>query len=343
MFYEVWERFDPKATQFIDYSSLSDFVDSLEDPLRVPKPNTGSLIAMDLPMVINDRLHCLDVLFALTKRVLGESEELEGLRYQMEEKFMASNPSKASYEPITTTIKRKQEEVSATRIQQWWRSIRKIRFIKPSMFLEGRNSSDGHNDFSSRPSHVNQPFNSETDCSSVAKDIFQAFPPNYDSAMMNEDIEKGDTNDGSKIRPTVLTQDSEIVSKATSSDHSTSPTNTPPSFPSPASIFHCEKIKEKHFPRDKMTPKLCKTFHESSICAEAPTVGISTDSDAENNNNGITNAASLNFMANTMNNDLKTKNQSQSQSKLMTENSSDHSPNFSRGNERTKSTESAIS
>ena len=124
MFYEVWERFDPKATQFIAYAQLSDMVDSLHSPLRVPKPNNRQLVAMDLPMVIGDRLHCLDILFALTKRVLGESEELEGLRSQMEEKFMASNPSKVSYEPITTTLWRKQEELSAVRIQRWWRSFK---------------------------------------------------------------------------------------------------------------------------------------------------------------------------------------------------------------------------
>ena len=46
---------------------------------------------MDLPMVLGDRLHCLDVLYALTTRVLGDSEELEGLRSQMEEKFTGNN------------------------------------------------------------------------------------------------------------------------------------------------------------------------------------------------------------------------------------------------------------
>lgn len=82
---------------------------------------------MDLPMVMGDRLHCLDVLFALTKRVLGDSDELEGLRSQMEEKFMISNPSKGSYEPITTTLRRKHEEVAATTIQLAWRRYLKAK------------------------------------------------------------------------------------------------------------------------------------------------------------------------------------------------------------------------
>lgn len=33
MFYEVWEKFDPEATQFINYSALSDFADALPEPL----------------------------------------------------------------------------------------------------------------------------------------------------------------------------------------------------------------------------------------------------------------------------------------------------------------------
>ncbi|XP_070813048.1 sodium channel protein type 2 subunit alpha isoform X9 [Pituophis catenifer annectens] len=118
MFYEVWEKFDPDATQFIEFAKLSAFAASLDPPLLIPKPNKVQLIAMDLPMVSGDRIHCLDILFAFTKRVLGESDEMDALRIQMEDRFMAANPSKASYEPITTTLKRKQEEVSAVIIQR---------------------------------------------------------------------------------------------------------------------------------------------------------------------------------------------------------------------------------
>ncbi|KAL0190531.1 hypothetical protein M9458_013229, partial [Cirrhinus mrigala] len=115
MFYEVWERFDPNATQFVEYDKLSDFADALDPPLRIPKPNKIQLIAMDLPMVSGDRIHCLDILFAFTLRVLGEEGEMDALRGQMEDRFMASNPSKVSYEPITTTLRRKQEEMAFRR------------------------------------------------------------------------------------------------------------------------------------------------------------------------------------------------------------------------------------
>nr|XP_040058724.1 sodium channel, voltage gated, type VIII, alpha subunit b isoform X2 [Gasterosteus aculeatus aculeatus] len=121
-FYEIWEKFDPDASQFITYSKLSDFADALEHPLRIPKPNTIELIAMDMPMVSGDRIHCLDILFAFTKRVLGDSGELDMLRQQMEERFVAANPSKVSYEPITTTLRRKEEDMSARIIQRAYRS-----------------------------------------------------------------------------------------------------------------------------------------------------------------------------------------------------------------------------
>nr|XP_057937813.1 sodium channel, voltage-gated, type I-like, alpha isoform X1 [Doryrhamphus excisus] len=121
MFYEVWEKFDPHATQFMEYNKLSDFADALDPPLRIATPNRIELISMDLPMVSGERIHCLDILFAFTKRVLGEGGEMDILRAQMEERFMASNPSKLSYEPITTTLRRKQEDTSAVIIQRAFR------------------------------------------------------------------------------------------------------------------------------------------------------------------------------------------------------------------------------
>ncbi|XP_064924784.1 sodium channel protein type 2 subunit alpha isoform X4 [Columba livia] len=145
MFYEVWEKFDPDATQFIEYSKLSDFAASLDPPLLIAKPNKVQLIAMDLPMVSGDRIHCLDILFAFTKRVLGESGEMDALRIQMEDRFMASNPSKASYEPITTTLKRKQEEVSALIIQRAFRRHllrQKVKKVS-NMYNRNKNKGDG--------------------------------------------------------------------------------------------------------------------------------------------------------------------------------------------------------
>ncbi|KAG1942420.1 sodium channel protein type 1 subunit alpha [Pimephales promelas] len=143
MFYEVWERFDPNATQFVEYNKLSDFADALDPPLRIAKPNKIQLIAMDLPMVSGDRIHCLDILFAFTLRVLGEEGEMDALRGQMEDRFMASNPSKVSYEPITTTLRRKQEEMSASIIQRAFRRYRLRQTVKKASKAYRQQLQDG--------------------------------------------------------------------------------------------------------------------------------------------------------------------------------------------------------
>ncbi|XP_064559918.1 sodium channel protein type 5 subunit alpha-like [Zonotrichia leucophrys gambelii] len=135
IFYEIWEKFDPEVTQFITFSALSDFADALPKPLRVPKPNKVELTAMDLPVVSGDKIHCLDILFAFTKRVLGDSGELDTLKVHMEEKFMAANPSKQSYEPICTTLSHRQEEASATVIQRAYRSHLLQRSLKQASYL----------------------------------------------------------------------------------------------------------------------------------------------------------------------------------------------------------------
>ncbi len=71
MYYEKWQRLDPSGSQFIRYDQLSDFVDGLEPPLRIPKPNQLALIGMDLPICEHDRMHCVDILDSLTKYFLG--------------------------------------------------------------------------------------------------------------------------------------------------------------------------------------------------------------------------------------------------------------------------------
>ncbi|KAM8967831.1 sodium channel protein type 5 subunit alpha-like isoform 2-T2 [Pelodytes ibericus] len=186
MFYEVWERFDPEATQFISYSLLSEFADSLAEPLRIPIPNKIKLIAMDLPMVSGDRIHCLDILFAFTKRVLGESGEMDALKVQMEEKFMAANPSKISYEPITTTLRRKQEDVSASLIQRAYRRHLLHRSMKQASFLYRHRECDGNIIEEDAPEKeglialtMNENYGRHLD--KIESISSTSFPPSYDS------------------------------------------------------------------------------------------------------------------------------------------------------------------
>ncbi|XDB62650.1 hypothetical protein AB1E18_015993 [Capra hircus] len=188
MFYEIWEKFDPEATQFIEYSALSDFADALSEPLRIPKPNQISLINMDLPMVSGDRIHCMDILFAFTKRVLGESGEMDALKIQMEEKFMAANPSKISYEPITTTLRRKHEEVSATIIQRAFRRHLLQRSVKHASFLYRQQAGSSGLSEEDAPEQegliaymMNENFSRRLGPPSSSSVSSTSFPPSYDS------------------------------------------------------------------------------------------------------------------------------------------------------------------
>ncbi|ELR52498.1 Sodium channel protein type 5 subunit alpha [Bos mutus] len=188
MFYEIWEKFDPEATQFIEYLALSDFADALSEPLRIPKPNQISLINMDLPMVSGDRIHCMDILFAFTKRVLGESGEMDALKIQMEEKFMAANPSKISYEPITTTLRRKHEEVSATIIQRAFRRHLLQRSVKHASFLYRQQAGSSGLSEEDAPEQegliaymMNENFSRRPGPPSSSSVSSTSFPPSYDS------------------------------------------------------------------------------------------------------------------------------------------------------------------
>uniref|UniRef100_A0A8C8SRC7 Sodium channel protein n=1 Tax=Pelusios castaneus TaxID=367368 RepID=A0A8C8SRC7_9SAUR len=198
MFYEIWEKFDPKATQFIEYSALPDFADALAEPLRIAKPNKIELIAMDLPMVSGERIHCLDILFAFTKRVLGESGDMDTLKVQMEDKFMTANPSTLSYEPITTTIRHKQEEVSAVIIQRVYRSHLIQRSMKQASFLYHRTTYDGDILEEDAPEKegliavmLNENYGRNLDKSETVSSA--SFPPSYDSVT-------GTTNDNFEVK-----------------------------------------------------------------------------------------------------------------------------------------------
>jgi len=46
MFYEKFAEFDPEGTRYIPYDQLSDFLDALELPLRIRKPNKFKIVTM---------------------------------------------------------------------------------------------------------------------------------------------------------------------------------------------------------------------------------------------------------------------------------------------------------
>ncbi|MBZ3876826.1 Sodium channel protein type 3 subunit alpha [Sciurus carolinensis] len=205
MFYEVWEKFDPDATQFIEFSKLSDFAAALDPPLLIAKPNKVQLIAMDLPMVSGDRIHCLDILFAFTKRVLGESGEMDALRIQMEDRFMASNPSKVSYEPITTTLKRKQEEVSAAIIQRNFRCYLLKQRLKNISSKYNKETIKGRIDLPIKEGMIIDKLNGNSTPEKTDGSSSTTSPPSYDS------VTKPDKEKFEKDKPEKESKGKEVI------------------------------------------------------------------------------------------------------------------------------------
>lgn len=73
-------RYDPHATQFIHFTQVSDFLASLDPPLGIPKPNTVALVSFNLAISSGNKIHCLDILHALVKNVLGHVEETDNFK-----------------------------------------------------------------------------------------------------------------------------------------------------------------------------------------------------------------------------------------------------------------------
>ncbi len=108
MYYEKWQSLDPSGSQFIRYDQLSDFVDELEPPLRIPKPNQLLLVAMDLPICEDSRMHCVDILDGLTKHFLG-TLDVSALGAETNAQIDIKKDRPKDYHPITTTLQHQRE------------------------------------------------------------------------------------------------------------------------------------------------------------------------------------------------------------------------------------------
>lgn len=117
-------RYDPHATQFIHFSQLSDFIASLDPPLGISKPNNVALVSFNLPISKGNKIHCLDILHALVKHVLGHVEETDNfkqLQEQMDVKFKKQFPTRKELEIVSSTRIWKRQEKAAKTIQTAWK------------------------------------------------------------------------------------------------------------------------------------------------------------------------------------------------------------------------------
>ncbi|XP_054277860.1 sodium channel protein 60E-like [Macrosteles quadrilineatus] len=143
MFYIRWSKFDPHATQFIRFGQLSDFIASLDPPLGIPKPNIVALVSFNLPIARGNKIHCLDILHALVKHVLGhveETEEFKKLQDQMDIKFKKQFPTRKELEIVSSTRMWKRQDKAARTIQRAFRDYKRRKKEQEQQDAEDENT-----------------------------------------------------------------------------------------------------------------------------------------------------------------------------------------------------------
>ncbi|XP_031337062.1 sodium channel protein para isoform X6 [Photinus pyralis] len=141
MYYEIWQQFDPEGTQYIRYDQLSEFLDVLEPPLQIHKPNKYKIVSMDIPICTGDMMYCVDILDALTKdffarkgNAIEESAELNEVQ---------AKPVIPGYETVSSTLWRQREEYCARLIQNAWRKHKRQRCGASEQSDKGDADGDG--------------------------------------------------------------------------------------------------------------------------------------------------------------------------------------------------------
>lgn len=125
MYYEIWQQFDPDGTQYIRYDQLSDFLDVLEPPLQIHKPNKYKIVSMDIPICKGDLMYCVDILDALTKDFFARKGNAIDETAELSE--VQPKPSEVGYEQVSSTLWRQREEYCARLIQNAWRKHKRLR------------------------------------------------------------------------------------------------------------------------------------------------------------------------------------------------------------------------
>ncbi len=151
MYYEIWQQFDPEGTQYIRYDQLPDFLDVLEPPLQIHKPNKYKIVSMDIPLCRGDLIYCVDILDALTRDFFARKGNPIEEPLEIDEAAVAIE--RPGYDPVSSTLWRQREENCARLIQHAW----KRHLTKgPKSDNDGEEGSQGHQSSSPGPSSPQQ-------------------------------------------------------------------------------------------------------------------------------------------------------------------------------------------
>merc|ERR1719458_71351 len=131
LFYEIWQEFDPDGTQYIDYKALSEFLDVLEQPLQIGRPNKFKIIHMDIPIVRwtdpengeiqEDKVFCTDILDSLTQDFFARKGNPIEEPPHVEEVKVTTFADRPGYERTSSSLWKQREEYCASLIQKAWK------------------------------------------------------------------------------------------------------------------------------------------------------------------------------------------------------------------------------
>jgi len=168
MYYEIWQQFDPDGTQYIKYAALSDFLDVLEPPLQIHKPNKYKIISMDIPICKGDLCFCVDVLDALTKDFFARKGNPVEETAELGE--VTAHVDRPEYEPISSTLWRQREDYCARLIQGAWRRSNK----QQRRFLEDLEEEE-EEDYEDEDEEEDEEEEEEDDCEPQEQDRLVSF------------------------------------------------------------------------------------------------------------------------------------------------------------------------
>lgn len=141
-FYEDWTKYDPNASQFINFSLLPDLLDGLGESLCFPKPNNAVIAAMNFPITKTGQVHCLDVLQGIIKIKVGTVEDTTEFRQicdKLNQTFLKTFPALKITRMYNLTVMLTKQNHAAKVIQKGWRQYmeRKYGRTKISVQLAG--------------------------------------------------------------------------------------------------------------------------------------------------------------------------------------------------------------
>ena len=131
IYYEKWENYDPKATGYISLKKAYNFLNELDPPLKLPRPNKIQLATLQVPLYTDDNINCAELLAALTRHVLGT----EGVGDSSIMPKQTEKKSKVEYKVIGDTMLRQRQMHSGRIILKNWRRFHRRKNENPGNFL----------------------------------------------------------------------------------------------------------------------------------------------------------------------------------------------------------------